>query len=195
MGNHVSNIELDLILYLFLTELVLYSTQNLQIVSSPADIICTKKKLMSIHVVSGSDQVNIALAVTLGVMNYLISKALEQMEKVFPAPQPLPVNGLKRRRRRRPRQLHGSQDLSDLSEDEECISSDSDMSEEELVFDAHSDSESEPEPEVETEPKKLQLGDTPALAQNPALDHLESLCQQGFLLQTIKVSTLLCSLF
>lgn len=135
---------------------------------------------------------------TLGVMNYLILKAVEKLEEVLPPPQTPPtqpaVNGHNKRRRRRRRHRLGSQLLSDLSDEEdEFISSDSEMSEEELVFDAHSsESENEQEnketePDVELDPKRLQLGETPAVASNAVLDHFEALCQQGFLLQTIKV--------
>lgn len=68
------------------------------------------------------------------------------------------------------------------------------MSEEELVFDAQSsDTESEEvveiveEVKLELDPKKVQLGETPTLVKSAVLNHLEQVCKEGFLLQTIKV--------
>ncbi|XP_054287971.1 nonsense-mediated mRNA decay factor SMG5-like [Macrosteles quadrilineatus] len=142
----------------------------------------------------GSDQMNVVMAVMLAVVNYLILKAVGRLEEVLPPPQPPPltaVNGHKRRRRLR-RRRHSSEVSSDISDEEEVLTlnSDSDLSEEELVFDTHSsDSDSEPAEVVvaELDTRKVQLGDTPALSTNTTLDHVEHLCQQGFLLQTIKI--------
>lgn len=40
--------------------------------------------------ISGSDQMAVALAVTLGMMNYLIMQAVNRLEEVLPTPQALP---------------------------------------------------------------------------------------------------------
>lgn len=76
------------------------------------------------------------------------------------------------------------------------------MSEEELVFDAQSsDTESEEAVEIvedvklELDPKKVQLGETPTLAKSTVLNHLEQVCKDGFLLQTIKVCVCIIYLF
>lgn len=76
------------------------------------------------------------------------------------------------------------------------------MSEEELVFDAQSsDTESEEvieiveEVKLELDPKKVQLGETPTLVKNTVLNHLEQVCKEGFLLQTIKVCVCIIYLF
>lgn len=71
--------------------------------------------------VAGSDQVNIVMAVTLAVVNYLILKTVGRLEEVLPPPQPPPnpsLNGHKRRRRRR-RRRNSSELSSDISDEEE----------------------------------------------------------------------------
>uniref|UniRef100_A0A1B6K720 PIN domain-containing protein n=1 Tax=Homalodisca liturata TaxID=320908 RepID=A0A1B6K720_9HEMI len=146
----------------------------------------------------GSDQMNIVLAITLAMMNYLIVKVVERLEEVLPPPQAPPLaatNGHSKRRRRRRRRRDSSELSSDMSDGEVvALTSDSELSEEELVFDAQSsDSDSECDENEQQEeaevvdPRKLQLGETPAVAKSTVLDHIEQLCQNGFLLQTIKV--------
>lgn len=66
---------------------------------------------------------NILLAVTLGMMNYLILKAVERLEVVLPVPKPPPhpktaLNGHNKRRRRRRCHRRSLELLSDLSDDE-----------------------------------------------------------------------------
>lgn len=64
------------------------------------------------------------------------------------------------------------------------------------MFDANP-SESEGEQETEEEANvvsdsgNVQLGETPALATNNTLTHVETLCQNGFILQTAKVNSYL----
>lgn len=66
---------------------------------------------------------NILLAVTLGMMNYLIQKAVGRLEEVLPVPKPPPhpkaaLNGHSKRRRRRRCRRRSLELLSDLSDDE-----------------------------------------------------------------------------
>lgn len=148
----------------------------------------------------GSCHTNTVAAFLLATVSQLIQKLVQQFETVLPVPQPPPVktsqlNGHSKRRRRRRRRKGSIDNSSDLSEDDdvEFLSSDSDMSEEELVFDAHSsDSETDLEKDnmengVETNKNIYQLVDHSRLANNPVLLHVEKICQEGFLLQTIKV--------
>uniref|UniRef100_A0A1B6D5K8 Uncharacterized protein n=2 Tax=Clastoptera arizonana TaxID=38151 RepID=A0A1B6D5K8_9HEMI len=140
------------------------------------------------------DQVTM-MALMLAIMSQLTEKALQLIEcLVAPRQPPLPsqINGISKRRRRR-RMCKGSSVSSDLSEDEvEIINSDTDLSEEELVFDNQSDSDIDAE---ETEygnsgDKNYSLcifGEQPSLVKTPILTHIQHLCDQGFLLQTIKI--------
>lgn len=148
----------------------------------------------------GSSHTNTVAALLLTMVSQLIQKLVQQLETVLPSPQPLPVkslqlNGHCKRRRRRRRRKGSIDNSSDLSEDDdvEIVSSDSDMSEEELVFDVHSsDSETDPDKDnmengIEINKSIYQLVEHSRLANNPVLLHVEKICQEGFLLQTIKV--------
>lgn len=112
----------------------------------------------------GSEEFMRVVALLLAIISQFLQEALQQLEKVLPLPvAPLPptppitennvaVNGVsKRRHRRRRRRRRGSSEGSDLSEGDDIIyvsSTDSDISEEELVFDEHKSEDTDAEDEI-----------------------------------------------
>lgn len=161
----------------------------------------------------GSSNTMGGVALSLALMSQLINSVLKRLEAVLP-PRLEPVdkgNGKKKTlRRRRKRRINNSH-VSDLSEDENdsVYSLDSDISEEDLIFDCH---ESDEEPILNgngihlngindhsehSETGKIKgfsdLADSsqpwthPLVSQNKSFQHIHKLCNQGYILQTIKV--------
>ncbi|XP_024081492.1 protein SMG5 isoform X1 [Cimex lectularius] len=150
-----------------------------------------------------SPQIMGGVALCLTLMSQLVQCALKRIEAILPPrlePSSAKKNSSQLRRRRRRKNIS----TSDLSEDENdsVYSMDSDISEEDLIFDECNDSEEEMangKPAVngildEKENANTMLDSDPTkpwrhslVSRDKTFQHILQLCQDGFLFQAIKI--------
>lgn len=162
----------------------------------------------------GSSNTMGGVALSLALMSQLLNSVLKRLEAVLP-PRLEPAaktNGKKKTLRRRRKRRMNSSNASDLSEDENdsVYSADSDISEEDLIFDCNDSDEDivlnglenglhlngHMNGHSETNGKVkgfCELNDSsqpwthPLVSQNKSFQHIHKLCNQGYIFQTIKI--------